>query len=69
MSLWNVLIGLSQTANAADGGSPDETVSSRAHKEALAGKRWGIIKEAAIDLLFALFGERRHCENSAEWDE
>ncbi len=68
--LWNVLIGLDQTLNAADGGHPDETISSRAAKEAIAGKRWGIIKEAAINLLFAvLAGERGHCMNSIEWDE
>jgi len=68
--LWNVLIGLDQTANALDGGDPDETISSRSAKEAMAGTRWGIIKEAAINLLFALAaGERYHCENSIEAEE
>lgn len=67
---WNVLVGLDQTANAAAGGNPDETISSRAAKQAIAGQRWGIVKEAAIDLVFAvLTGERRHCAASIEWDE
>jgi hypothetical protein len=63
-------IGLDQTANALDGGSPDETISSRAAKEAMAGQRWGIVKEATINLLFAVAAnERYHCEKSIEADE
>jgi len=68
--IWAILIGLDQTANAAAGGNPDETISSRAAKEALAGNRWAIIREAAIDLIFALAaGQRHHCHNAIEWDE
>lgn len=68
--LWNILIGLDQLGNAIDGGSPDETISSRAGREAMAGKRWGIAKEAAINLIFAIVkGERYHCEAAIEWDE
>lgn len=68
--LWNVLIGLDQTVNAAGGGDPDETISSRTAKEAMAGSRWGMVKEAIIDLVFALVaGERHHCAASIEHDE
>jgi len=67
---WNVLIGLDQTLNAAAGGNPDETISSRAAKEAMAWRRWGIVKEAAINLVFAVAaGQRYHCEASLEPDE
>jgi len=68
--IWNVLIGFDQTVNALFGGNPDETISSRAAKAAIAGKRRGIIAEAWIDLLFAVVaGQRNHCASSIEWDE
>lgn len=68
--LWNVLIGVDQTANAAIGGNPDETISSRVAKAARSGRRGAIVVEAVINLLFALLsGERHHCEASIELDE
>lgn len=69
--LLNVLIGFDQLGNSFAGGNPDETVSSRTHKAALAGKRRAIFFEALINLIFALppMSERSHCEQSVEWDE
>lgn len=68
--ILNVLIGFDQTANAMIGGNPDETLSSRAGKSAILGRRRGIIAEAAINLLFAVVaGQRNHCVASIEWDE
>lgn len=69
--LFNLLIGFDQLGNSFIGGNPDETISSRAHKAALAGKRRAIFFEALINLIFALppMSERLHCERSAEWDE
>jgi hypothetical protein len=68
--LWNVLIGVDQTANAVIGGNPDETISSRVGKAARTGGWRATIAEAVIDLIFAILaGQRRHCENSIEWDE
>ena len=34
---WNLLIALDQMANTILGGFPDETLSARAHRKALAG--------------------------------
>lgn len=70
MSLMNVLIGLDQTGNAALGGNPDETISSRVGKAAEAGKRRAIVIEAVINLAFAVIaGQRHHCAASIERDE
>jgi hypothetical protein len=69
VSLLNVLIGLDQTANAAWGGNPDETISSRVGKAAERGARRAIIAEAAIDMAFSFVGQRHHCAASIERDE
>lgn len=61
----NILIGIDQLANAAIGGDPDETISSRAGKEVRAGKGggWKI-------LCLVLNGfDRNHCCESIEEDE
>lgn len=69
-AFWNVLIGLDQTANAAVGGNPDETISSRVGKAAERGVRRAVIAEAVINLIFAVVaGERHHCAASIERDE
>ncbi|RXR28963.1 hypothetical protein [Sphingobium fluviale] len=48
----------------------DETISSRVGRAALAGKRWGLMCEAAIDALFRLLGDGPgHCRRNIEWDE
>ncbi|SCU95503.1 conserved hypothetical protein [Cupriavidus necator] len=59
--LWNLLISLDQLANAVAGGSPDETISSRAGKE---GRRWGCIL-----CRFLHWFDRDHCAKSIEADE
>lgn len=61
---WNVLIGIDQTINAAFAGDPDETISSRAGKEARSGKRWACVLCRLLD-----FFEKDHCELSIEDDE
>lgn len=66
----NILIGLDQTGNAAFGGNPDETLSSRVGKAAEQGKRRAVIIEAVINLAFAIVaGQRHHCAASIERDE
>lgn len=68
--VWNTLVAATQSFNAATGGDPDQTYSGRTALEAEAGDRWAIIREAMLDLLFALFaGQRHHCASSIERDE
>lgn len=68
--LLNILIGIDQTGNAAFGGNPDETISSRVGKAAAKGKRRAIVLEATINLAFAVIvGQRDHCAASIERDE
>jgi hypothetical protein len=48
----------------------DETISSRVGRAAMAGKRWGLVCEAAIDALFRALGDGPgHCRRKIEWDE
>lgn len=68
--LWNTLVAGTQSLNAATGGDPDQTFSGRTALEAEAGSRWAIMREAGLDLIFAvLAGQRHHCANSIERDE
>ena len=60
----NVLIALDQYGNALVGGSPDETISSRAGKAQQEGKRWGCVL-----CRFLNWFERDHCTKSIEPDE
>ena len=62
---WNILLGLDQFLSALTGGDPDETVSSRAGKAAVAGSRLGRLLEMGLD---AVFGAG-HCRRSIEPDE
>ena len=62
---WNILLGLDQFLSVLTGGDPDETVSSRAGKAAVAGSRIGRLLEAGLD---AVFGTG-HCRRSIEPDE
>ena len=58
----------SRFGNALIGGSPAETISGRAYREAKAGSiRWQRIK-VWIDRVFKLFGERAHCRRTHERD-
>jgi hypothetical protein len=40
---WNILIAIDQFGNAATGGDPDETISSRAAKAMQKSRAWGCI--------------------------
>lgn len=62
--LWNLLIALDQFANTVMGGSPDETISSRAGKAMQKGKAWGCIL-----CRFLNWFERDHCAKAVEPDE
>jgi hypothetical protein len=46
------------------GGNEDETISSRAAKAKLQGKRWGCVLCKLLDKL-----DKNHCEKSIEMDE
>lgn len=57
-------VAVDQFANVLALGLPDETISSRAYKASLKGKRWGCILCALLDKL-----DKNHCAKSVEWDE
>jgi len=57
---WRLAIAYDQLANAALGGSEDETISSRAHRARQEGKRWGCWLCGLLDRI-----EKDHCESSA----
>lgn len=70
MKWRSILIAITQSFNAANGGNPDQTYSGRTALDARNGSRWAIIREALINLVFAVVtGQRHHCEASIEWDE
>lgn len=60
----SILVAIDQFANAVLGGNPDETISSRAAKARLKGRRWGCILCGLLDRL-----DRDHCNRTVEWDE
>jgi hypothetical protein len=62
--LWNILIWLDQGLSTVTGGDPDETVSSRAGKAQLKGKRWGCVLCRFLDIF-----DKGHCAKSIEYDE
>lgn len=59
--VWNILIALTQLANALLGGWPDESTSSRAHRQQHK-LRWRITRRI-VNAVFIF--ERDHCE--AAW--
>lgn len=61
---WKLAVAHDQLANAAFGGSEDETLSSRAGKAARAGQRWGCVFCRLLDRL-----DPGHCEKAIEPDE
>ena len=61
---WRLAVSYDQLANTAFGGDEDETISSRAYKAKLKGKRWGCVLCRILNWL-----DKNHCENSVEWDE
>lgn len=56
---WRVVIAHDQAANAAFGGSEDETISSRAGRAARRGDRWGCVLCKLLDKI-----DPDHCEKS-----
>lgn len=56
---WRVMLAHDQAANAAFGGSEDETISSRAGRAARRGDRWGCILCKLLDRI-----DPDHCEKS-----
>lgn len=60
----NVLISIDQLGNALLRGDPDETISSRAAKAEVRGKRWGCLLCKFLDKL-----DPDHCKKSLELDE
>ena len=61
---WHLLVAVDQLLNALLGGWPDETLSSRAAKAQMAGRRWGCIFCKVLDVI-----DRGHCRKYVEWDE
>jgi len=57
---WRLAISYDQLANTATGGSEDETISSRANRARLEGRRWGCVLCKLLDKF-----EKDHCPKSA----
>ncbi|MEK1941813.1 MAG: hypothetical protein AAAB16_15700 [Pseudomonas sp.] len=58
---WTLGVAHDQLANAAFGGSVDETISSRAGKAAREGKRWACVLCKFLDRF-----DKEHCEKNIE---
>lgn len=68
--LLNLAIALDQGLNAALGGNPDETISSRVGRAAMNDRPFAAEAEWLIDALFRLLGDGPgHCRRNIEWDE
>lgn len=61
---FRILISIDQLANTILGGNEDETISSRAAKAKLAGKKWGCVLCKLLDKF-----DKNHCVKSIEMDE
>lgn len=57
---WVMAVSHDQLANAATGGNPDETVSSRAFRAQTEGRRWGCVLCKVLDWV-----DKNHCRDSA----
>lgn len=77
--LFELLVAIDQLAHALLGGpkyllfggpcpSADETVSSKVGRQALQGRRWALVAEKLIDLIFLPWG-KGHCRACIEFDE
>lgn len=62
--ILNILIAIDQLGNALINGNPDETISSRAGKAMVAGKKWGCVLCKFLDWF-----QKDHCKKSIEYDE
>lgn len=58
---WTLAVAYDQLANAAFGGSEDETISSRAGRAKRQGKRWACVLCRLLDAI-----DPNHCERSIE---
>jgi len=64
---WNLLIACDQALNAAAGGYPDETFSSRAHRQAETGGRFWKALRTLINTIF--FWQKDHCLESYQSEQ
>lgn len=55
--LMNLLVMFDEVGNTLTGGSPNETISSRAGKAQLAGQRWGCVLCGILDKI-----QKDHCK-------
>lgn len=60
---WLMSIAYDQLGNTAANGDPDETISSRAAKARLQGRRWGCVLCKLLDAL-----DKDHCNRFIERD-
>ena len=62
---WNIALALDQLANVVLGGYPDETLSARIHRKALAGQWFWQALRWVIDGAFKIiFRQDNHCRKS-----
>ena len=61
---WRLAVSYDQLANTAFGGDEDETISSRAGKASVSGRRWGCVLCRLLDWL-----DPGHCARNIEPDE
>lgn len=64
--LLRILVSIDQLGNTVCDGNPDETISSRVGRNAIAGKKWALIAEKVINALFSLLGQKNHCRSHIE---
>lgn len=62
--IWKQLIAFDQSINALFNGDADETISSRAGKAMINGKRWGCVLCRVLDWF-----DKGHCIKNIEYDE
>ena len=58
---WKIAIGYDRLMNVAFNGSVSETISARANRSKIEGKRWGCILCNLLDKI-----DKNHCEKSAK---
>ncbi len=58
---WRIAVSYDQLGNVLIGGHEDETISSRAQRARLQGKRWGCVLCRVLNHIWP-----RHCEKSLE---
>lgn len=62
--IMRVLVSIDQLVNTIFGGFPDESISSRAAKAQLKGKKWGCVLCKILDKI-----DKDHCIKNIELDE